>query len=186
MGAESATKVSWDEVQPAANRAFAVWLGHPELVWAEKAWALLGDAKLTAYATEVDRCQVLCRLLVLGGIYRDFCEAAWEEYSEPNYLDWAEPLKLDPFVVGQLYARLPEWTPECDENKALEILVENERDRVVASLLAAFGSASELYASLWKSKDLEEPKEEEDDTYTPDADQFSGYSWVDQGCQRFR
>src|SRR5580704_15187247 len=112
MEAENATTVSWDEVKPAATYAFAVWLGKPELAWAEKAWAILGEAKLTAYATELERYEVLFRILVLGGIYSDFCDAAWQEHSEPSYLYWAEPLELDPFLIGQLYARLPEWTPE--------------------------------------------------------------------------
>jgi hypothetical protein len=181
-------EVSWEEVKPAATLAFAVWMGQPELVWAEKTWSALGDAKLTAYATEVERYQVLFRLLVLGGIYSDFCDAAWGEYSAPTYSDWASPLELDPFVVGQLYAQVPEWTPESDQNEALEILVENERTRVVAALMVAFGGASGLYAALWNSKNLDEEPEsdEENDTYTPDADQSSGYAWVDQGCDRYR
>jgi hypothetical protein len=185
MEAESTTTVSWDEVKPAASRAFAVWLGHPELSWAEQAWAVLSDAKLTAYATEIERYEVFCRLLVLGGVYTDFCDAAWGEHSEPAYSDWVEPLKLDPFVVGQVYARLPEWTPECDENKALETVVENERARVVAALLAGFGGVSQLYASVWRSREFEEHETEENDTYVADPDQLSGYSWVDQGCERY-
>jgi hypothetical protein len=125
--------------------------------------------------------------LALGGIYADFCDAAWGEYSAPSYSDWAFPLELDPFVVGQLYARLPEWTSECDQNEALELLVENERASIVAVLLTAFGGVSGLYAALWNSKNLEEPEADEgDDTYTADADQLSGYSWVDQGCERYR
>jgi hypothetical protein len=98
--------VSRDEVKDAANRAFHIWVEQPELIWAEKAWAMLHDAKLTAYTNELERYQVLLRLLVLGGIYSDFCDAAWEERSEPDYGYWAEPLELDPFLLGRLYAKL--------------------------------------------------------------------------------
>jgi hypothetical protein len=87
--------------------------------------------------------------------------------------------------VGQLYARLPEWTPESDQSEALEILIENERASIVAVLLTAFGGVLGLYAALWNSKNLEVPEADED-TYTADADQLSGYSWVDQGCERYR
>jgi hypothetical protein len=89
--------------------------------------------------------------------------------------------------VGQLYAQLPEWTPECDPSEALEFLAENERAFVVVALLTAFGGVSGLYAALWNSKNLEVREADEgDDTYTADGDQLSGYSWVDQGCERYR
>lgn len=176
--------VSWDEAKDAANLAFHIWVGQPELMWAEKAWAMLRDAKLTTYANELERYQVLFRLLVLGGIYSGFCGAAWEERSEPDYGYWAEPLELDPFLLGQLYAKLPKSAQEEDENEALEKLVEYERDRVVAALMAAFGSVSALYEALWKSKDADDVEPEGDDTFDPDADQLSAYQWVDGGCER--
>jgi hypothetical protein len=168
--------VSWDEVKDAANRAFHVWVEQPELIWAGKAWAMLHDAKLTTYANELERYQVLFRLLILGGIYSDFCDAAWEERSEPDYGYWAEPLDLDPFLLGQLYAKQPNSDPEEDQNDALDKLVENEREAVVAALVAAFGGASALYEALWKSKDAEDVDPEEDDSFEAAANQLSAYN----------
>ena len=149
-----------------------------------KAWAILHHAKLTCYTSELERYQVLFRLLVLGGIYSDFCDAAWEEYSEPSYRNWAEPMELDSFLLGQLYATLPECSPEEDENEGLVRLVENEREGVVAALMAGFGGVSELYASLYKSRNAKEPQD--DDTYDAEPNQLAAYSWVDQGCGRYR
>src|SRR5260221_730439 len=64
----------WDDVQEAADLAFSVWVGQPELSWAKQAWQALTEAKLTRYCNEAERYRVLFRLLVLGGIYSDFCD----------------------------------------------------------------------------------------------------------------
>jgi hypothetical protein len=184
--------VDWAEVESVARLAFNIWIAQPELVWAKHAWQVLANAKLTTYQTELERYQVLFRLLVLGGIYSDFCDAAWDEYSEPSYSYWAEPLELDPFILGQLCARLPDPDPNgADESEALEMLVENERQPVVAAMLAAFGGVPGFYASLWESKKVELPEGEEesaheDDAFDPENSQMAGYSWVDQGCARCR
>jgi hypothetical protein len=187
--------VGWAEVDESAKLAFSVWMGQPELIWAKRQWDALARFELTTYQDEFDRYAVLFRLLVLGGIYRDFCDAAWDEYSEPNYADWAEPLGLDPFTIGQLYARLPDWEAdeEITKDEALEALVENERAAVVAALMRSFGSVSGLYASFWTSRDARgedgedaPPDGEHDETYDPEDSQLSAYLWVDQGCCRCR
>jgi len=115
-------------------------------------------------------------MLVLGGIYSDFCDSAWEEYSDPTYYSWAEPLELDPFVLGQLYSRLQEWDPGNEETayEALDMLVENQRDLVVDALMTAFGGASGLYASLWTSRHADGKEPEDDDTYEAEAPQQAG------------
>ncbi len=169
-------------------------MGQPELIWAKQQWDTLSRLKLTLYQDEFERYTVLFRLLVLGGIYSDFCDAAWDEYSEPSYSYWAEPLELDPFTIGQLYARLPKWEAdeEATEDAALEALAENQRATVVKALIRAFGSTSGLYDSLWKSRDQHEQGQEDatesddDDVYDPDAPQMAAYSWVDGGCRRYR
>lgn len=180
--------VLWDEVQEAASLAFHIWLGQPELVWAKSAWQVLTEAKLTIYRSELERYEVLLRLLVFGGIYSDFCAVAWEEYPEHDYFSWAEPLELDAFVLGQLYARLPEWDSEGEETaySALDTLVENQREQVLAALMTAHGGASGLYASLWQSLHAEGEEPGVDDTHYPEVSQQAAYSWVDQGCHRYR
>ena len=181
------TNVPWDQVKDAAALAFNIWLEQPELSWAQSAWQLLAEAKLATYRSEFERYEVLFRLLVLGGIYSDFCDAAWEERSNLDYASWAEPMKLDPFLLGQLYATLPEWNPENEETayRALSRLVENERERVVVALTAACGGVFDLYAYLWRSRHAE-GEVEDDDTNYPEVSQEAAYSWVDQGCHRYR
>jgi len=193
--------VEWGEVEDAAKLVFCVWMGQHELIWAKQQWDTLSRLKLTAYQDEFDRYSVLFRFLVLGAIYRDFCDAAWEEYSELNYSDWAEPLGLDAFVVGQHYARMPDWEAdeEITKDEALDALAENERTAVVDALMRALGGVSGLYASLWNSREAAEQGQADDaepdaepdddlcdDTYDPDASQMSAYSWVDNGCGRYR
>jgi hypothetical protein len=164
-------KVSWDEIKDTASLAFNIWMGQPELAWAKKAWLVLTEAKLTTYKSEFERYEVLFRLLVLGGVYSDFCDAAWEQCSDPTYSYWAETLELDPFILGQLYAKLPESDSENEESAsdALEVLVENQRACVVAVLMAAFGGVSGMYSSLWRSRLADGKEPEEDDTYDPEA-----------------
>jgi hypothetical protein len=180
--------VPWDDVKDTASLAFHVWVEQPELAWAKSAWQVLTIAELTTYRSELERYEVLFRLLVLGGIYSDFCDTSWEERSDPDYSSWAQPMKLDPFLLGQLYARLPEWDPENEETarQALNTLVENKREKVVVALLAAHGGAPGLYTSLWRSLHAEGEEPEDDDTYDPETAQQAAYSWVEQGCCRYR
>lgn len=183
--------IPWDEVSHAARGTFNIWFGQPELEWAKKAWEILGHAKMTTYDSELERHRVLLRLLTLGAIYSDFCDAAWEECSSPLYGDWAAPLKLDPFVLGQLYARIPAENPEEDLGEALEKLVEMERGEVVEALVAGFGGVPQLYAALWNSRnsnydELYDGEDDDDDTFVPEPAECAGYQWVEQGCLQYR
>jgi len=180
------TAVLWDEAQAVALRAFGIWEGQPELTWGKRAWHVLADSGLTSYRNEIERYEVFFRLLVLGGIYSDFCDAAWEERSEPQYAYWAEPLDLSPFMLDQLCARLLDWELKEDEIDTLEMLVENERNRVVDRLMVAFGGPSRLYASLWNSRRTKERECDDDDTHDPEGSQMAAYSWVEAGCRRYR
>jgi hypothetical protein len=82
-------------------------------------------------------------------------------------------MKLDPFLLGQLYARLPEWNQENEETayQALDTLVEDQREQVVGALLAGHGGVSGLYESLWRSRHAEGEEPEDDETYDPDVSQ---------------
>jgi hypothetical protein len=136
------------------------------------------------------------RFLVLGGIYNDFCEVARDMTSSISYLEWCEPPDIiSPFVVGQLFARLPNWDPEreVDYCDALNRLVEKERRVVVAALLKGFGGVSELYASLWQTAPLSigyDPDEQcqDVDNYDcfelDDVGKVRAYEWVAEGCPR--
>lgn len=186
------TNISWEAVQDTGKLIFSIWVGQAELVWARSAWQALTEANLTTYSDESGCHTVLFRLLVLGGIYADFCGAAWDEYSEPCYWNWAQSLELDLFVLGQLYERLSGWKPmDQSASEALDQLVEEERRVVVVALMKGFGGASGLYAALWKSMNVKRADDEQcepdkDDTYDAATSQLSAYSWVEQGCCRYR
>lgn len=129
---------------------------------------------------------------MLGGIYHDFCDAAWEESSWIEYAEWCDPDEIaDRFVIGQLFARRPDWDPdgEVEFSVALDRLVEAEREIVVEALRKGFGSTANLYASLWQSpKALDDPEEalEDQDCFDPDDDagKLQAYEWLTCGCPR--
>src|SRR5690348_10933828 len=144
----------WETVQRIAKSAFSIWVGQPELAWAKRAFGYLPGHGLSATNDAFNQTAAVLRFLVLGGIYNDFCEVAWDMTSHISYLEWCEPPDIiDRFVVGQLFAQLPDWGPgdEVDYSDALDRLVEQERSIVVAALLKGFGGISGLYASLWRS-----------------------------------
>jgi len=193
-------RVSWHEIEEAAKTMFSVWVEQPELQWGKKAWKILEEAGLSGYADELERHSVLFRFMALGGIYRDFCCMAWEECTEKEYCEWAEYLDLDSFITCQAYVKIPGWDPDddLDQNDALHYLVEDRRSEVVSALLNGFGGVSELYASLWKSRqfidcsedfDGQEPEliipgmMEGSDPFSPmTIARLNAYGWVDEGC----
>ncbi|MBT3192568.1 MAG: hypothetical protein HN341_08435 [Verrucomicrobia bacterium] len=179
---------SWDEIEPAAQQAFNVWVDQPEICWAKTAWTVLGKAGLTDYDTEIEHHLVMCRFLVLAAIYHDFCQAAWDETSSLDYSCWAELLPVSEFVVGQLHSQLPDWDEQDVEvSDALEALAESERTEVVSSLVNGLHGEIRLYESLWQSR-AASASDDDDDTDDPwdvtDVACNSGYAWVDQGCPR--
>jgi hypothetical protein len=64
---------------PIARAVFSVWWDGAEVDWAGHAWAALARAGLTACRTELERTLVVCRLLALNVLYREFCTRAFEE-----------------------------------------------------------------------------------------------------------
>jgi hypothetical protein len=182
--------LDWSVVEPAAQRAFDIWMGQPELSWAKKAFDVLVAAGLVDETDAFSRQIAVFRVLVLGGIYRDFCDAAWDETSWIDYVGWCEPDQIgDRFVTGQLFAKMPDWDEdeEVEFSVALDRLVEAEREVVVETLLNAFGGTAGFYASLWHSrKDTDDVEAfEDDDCFEPDdAGKVKAYEWVSDGCLR--
>lgn len=63
----------------------------------------------------------------------------------------AGPLKLDAFIVGQLFAMLCDWQADSEATlgEGIETLAEAAREEVVGALMNGLGGASELYSLLW-------------------------------------
>lgn len=154
----STQSVDWTVFTGAADRVFNVWSGHPELEWAKTAWSHLRNHDLTRYSNERERHIVLLRFLTLGGVYRDFCQLAWDESVDKDYAYWAEPLKLDEGILARLHEELEEGhsLDELRSWEAWESIVESQRPVVVAAIMNGFGGEIDLIRSLWNSKDHED------------------------------
>lgn len=164
-GRQAAGKVPWNDLAHAAGAVFSLWPDGAEYQWALKAWEALERAGLTAYSDELQHSKVLVRFIALAGIYYDFCEIAWEEYLDPDYVEWAEALGLSPVRVGQLIGADPRWVDNVTANAeellsdSLQYLEEMARDEIYGALRDHFGGISQLFISLWRSKRQASPIE---------------------------
>ncbi len=189
----NAEHVEWKDVAEVAGDIFNVFVGQPELRWAEMAWQRLQEAGLTRFRNELENHIVLCRLLMLGGIYREFCEMAWDESADTSYSEMAEGLELDEYIVGRLYERLPDRDKddEVEACDALELVVESQRYAVVSALCKGFGGDNGLYESLRNSANS---RDEEDGDDLPDGDDIweptpcnmQAHEWITEGCYSLR
>jgi hypothetical protein len=174
--------MAWEDVAKAAGDIFNVWDGKPELQWAELAWQKLQEAGLTGFCGELERHIVLCRLLVLGGIYWDFCDRAWDQQADSPYDSVAEKLKLNAFILGRLYERLPEKykDAEAEPLDALEPIVEAQRSIVVSAIRSGFKGDTGLYESLRNTMF------DGDDASAGTKGNVRAYDWINQGCYSLR
>jgi hypothetical protein len=168
-------------------------MGNPELQWAELGWQKLQEAGLTGFRNELENHIVLCRLLVLGGIYQDFCQMAWDEPAHNPYCQMAEGLELDEFILGRLYERLPEKDKddEVEPSDVLELVVESQRYAVVSALRKGFGGDNGLYEALRNSANSRDEEEEDDlldgdDIWEPTPCNMQAYEWITEGCYSLR
>jgi len=170
-------KIEWHNIQESASEIFNIWLGSPELKWAEDAWSKLDLEELTSYENELDKHIVLIRFLALGTLYHEFCQFAFEQMANIDYSSWAEALDseilfISPFRLGQLlgssFMLEEEIYDSSTEHSLLPefigSLVEQQRAIVVTALVNGFGDESLLFAHLWLSRrSLDEENEENDD-----------------------
>lgn len=176
--------LNWKDVASAGDRIFNVWAGNPELRWAKTAWHKLQKAGLTVFESELEKHTVLCRLLVLGELYHDFCCMAWDECGGVDYAYMAEGLELDDFILGRLYERLPGANEEDEEpSDALEYIADAERSTVVSALLDGFGEDG-LYESLLNSRRGQDEVAGEDFSAEDDDPMMRAQDWISQKCLR--
>lgn len=186
MAAPRPMRLEWSDVEKAAQSAFNIWVGVPELAWAKQAWRILETQGLADYSGEFERHRVAIRFLALGGIYRDFCAVQWEESSDRWYSEWAVSLDLSLLILGQYYGHLAGEPLTEEASEVLATLVENQRRAVVGALRTGFGGDAKLYESLARSR---EPRsagsdgEHDQDHWEVTAQNSAGYEWVCEGCQ---
>ena len=146
--------LTWDAFREPAAMIFNIWVGSPELAWAEEAWQIIAAAGLAAYEGEPEKTLVNIRFLALACFYRDFCYLVWGEDAGPEFLEWFDVLKLSSFRIGQLIGHVcdsAEEEPIVALDETLHVLINRARPEVVKALLQGDGTTSGLFVALWNS-----------------------------------
>ena len=185
---DQVSRLEWPDIKAVAEDAFNVWVDQPELIWAQAAWAALGEAGLTSYRDEFERCLVAMRFVGLASLYRDFCEVAWDLswVPEDKVAYWAEELGVTPVAAGCLAGQMGfdprEWVDDLENRRAFEIavfmfLAYEARPHLVSSLKQKWGQKAPVrgihmvLVTLWRSRSHPEQEDDEDwDESEPDGD----------------
>lgn len=185
-----------------ANELFNTWRDGSETRWAAYMWSILKRAGLTTYQEwdEASRTLVVCRLIALAGINREFAARAWGE-GYPG--EWREsviladllgeyPL-LDEVAVGRLAERtgvVADFDPfGGNRESATSLLCEiadDEWPTVIKALTDHLGD-SWLFASLWMTRDGDAryplpDKIIENIVNAPTSEMIGTFPWVSDGC----
>lgn len=167
MGTEY--EVSWGDVKDAARSMFNIWVGQPELRWAEEVWGHFGAAGLTTASNAVDETEVYLRLVTLALVYQEFCGLAWDEQHDRSADEMVWDVEIDPVALGILAAEAGRrWYADeknGDElrNIALTVVTDNLKDEIYQCLLGAYGSVYELYVRMCKTGEPDQDEDDEDE-----------------------
>lgn len=159
-------RITWNDIADIADKLFNVWVGQPELRWAQESWTGLDASGLTNYETDLERHKVLIRLLVLADFYHQFCDSAYDETYEEDSLHYlcdelVTSAGLGSFRVGQLVGEGFCPDEECyDEtellNSGVRSLADDLRDETISALVTHFGSPEALFVALRLSREFDE------------------------------
>lgn len=201
---KSQNDITFDEVENACEKIFGgVWLTNRGIEFARKCWEIFTISGITKYNNEIERYKVILYLITLGEIYREFNGIAFDEYIEPNYVEWAEYLDISEFRIGQLIGNNTDYSENDSYNDYLDAMgyLSNQSRRFIYDiLLQGFKGKNQLFYELYLTglpdEDISENFDEEeiDNSYkTPDINEvldetdltsgkFEAYSWVSSGC----
>jgi hypothetical protein len=147
--------VRWEDISREAESIFRIWADSREVEWAKKSWEALGKRGLTSYSNQIERTRVLVRLISLAAIYMDFCELAFDEAHNHEYVSWAEELSVSSFRVAQCVGSEFEQDREAGEEELLEgallELMAVARSEIHEALRSEWGDDSLLFVSLWNT-----------------------------------
>lgn len=185
--------LTWKHFSEVAEEFFKIF-GRSELVWAQQMWEHLLKAGMCTVDGELDRCRVCVRFVALACIYREFCATAWKKRLAPHFHEWAVYLDLHPLRLGQLLGtNAPLQEARKDEDlihAAMQVLVNRERTELHRVLVAAHGSPSRLFASMWRTREhppgspgAAKQKRESDDEILNDLsfEKIDAYEFVSKG-----
>ena len=74
-------KLKWNDVKPHFEGQ-KVWICGLEMYWYQYVWCLLEEANLTICNSLAERLAVYNRIYAIVKIYADFCDKAFDEYSD--------------------------------------------------------------------------------------------------------
>ena len=143
----------WDTLLPVAGEAFRVWGDRdPAVAWAATAWRTLAKASLVPDdGSTRDGAIALVTLLALANVYRDFCQAAFDESSYIDTLAFAAEQSTVPDVaIARLAGEqdIP-WSDEYESKyEMIEGLIAWRRPAVTAALLRQSGP-EQMLRELW-------------------------------------
>lgn len=177
---------------------FNIWVDGAETAWAAYMWSVLARKGLTSYTDEAGRALVVCRLIALAGINREFAARACGEgevggWQNSMFADVVGDYpRLDPIALGRAAERLGAsgYTPYDERESAAELVLNiaaSEWQRVVRALSEELGSA-ELFATLWTNRESHTQYPLADEVLwaavndDPSGAKVDGYQWVDDGC----
>lgn len=153
----TSSSITWDRLEVAAEEMFRVF-GGAEMAWARQIWELLAAQGLAAAPDELARHRVAVRFLTLALVYRDFCYHAWKKDVPPSLADWAYYLELQPLRIGQLLGPEVSLKGATGEAELLEAalaeLTRRERPVLFKAMVAALGSPSKVFVSLWRTRQV--------------------------------
>ena len=193
-------KMTWADLSELGEGIFTIWIGTSELKWAETAWQKLEEQGFTSYKDDLQKHIVLLRFFVLGMMYHQFCEKAFDEPADVDisywldFLEW-EGLYLSPFRLGQLAGSRYRIDEALDAETVQQLLpsivrdlMEEQRDIVFSGLKVGFGSESLLFAHLWLSHrpdddddDEDKPRETVEDVLAfATSDKMTALQWINE------
>lgn len=151
--------------------------------WGRAAWAHLRNHGLTRYSDDLERHLVLLRFLALGGIYRDFCHAAWGEASEKEYELWVKDFSVDTATLIRIYEQLTKGKRPVDFGSPdnWKFIVERQWYTVVDAIQDGFGGEMQLVRSLWNSREQNAFDAEDYE----DSERMQALEWVVSGCNPY-
>ncbi|MCB0196162.1 MAG: hypothetical protein KDJ65_29695 [Anaerolineae bacterium] len=194
-------KITWADLLELGEEIFFIWTGTSELKWAETAWQKLEEQGFTSYKDDLQKHIVLLRFFILGVMYREFFQMAFDEPADLDVSYWldileGEGLYLSPFRLGQLADNQYRIDEALDAETVQELLpsivsdlMEEQRDIVFSGLKVGFGSESLLFAHLWLSArsydddddDDDEPRETvEEILASVTYDKMPAFRWVNE------
>ena len=149
--------IKWEKIKPVINN-FTVWHGCPEIAWFQKAWNGIQKAGLADYTNEEERHWVIIRGITLGLMYNEFCQLAWDEYTDDESLiaelQWKHSLSL--FRLGNMVDKNFKVT-EADDSQlffhAISELEGTRRLEVYDAICAEFENSAMLFVGLWISRE---------------------------------